>query len=91
MLYWKGRGSGQKESTTLLCLVAQAGDMDRACKHVVLGARAGCEKSLEKVKEGYMRGLVTKDEYERTLRACDEHQSEMKSDARDIAAASRVA
>lgn len=53
MLYWKGRGSGQKESTTLLCLVAQAGDMDRACKHVVLGARAGCEKSLEKVKEGY--------------------------------------
>lgn len=38
-----------------------------------------------------MRGLVTKDEYERTLRACDEHQSEMKSDARDIAAASRVA
>ena len=61
----------------------QAGNMDRAMKYFISAARAGHEKSLEGVKHGFKVGLVTKDEYETTLRAYHERQKEMKSDARD--------
>ena len=33
-------------------------------KHFIIAANAGYKKSLDKVKGGYMHGLVTKDEYQ---------------------------
>ena len=60
-----------------------AGNNDRAIKHFILAAKAGFKKSLDQVKEGYKRGMVTKDEYANTLRACQKIQDEMKSDDRD--------
>ena len=39
----------------------------------------------DKVKEGFMDGMVTKDEYANTLRAYQSRQDEMKSDDRDKA------
>ena len=60
----------------------QAGNYQRAHKHFIIEAKAGYNKSLDKVKLGFMDGLVSKDEYEQTLRAYHERQAEMKSDAR---------
>ena len=65
----------------------KAGNYQRAFNHFMLSARAGYSKGLEKVKQGFMTGLVvTKNEYENTLRAYHESQMETKSEARDTAA-----
>ena len=69
------------------CLEGQAGNHQRAFKHNMLSARAGCNKSLNTVKGGYMDGIVTKDEYANTLREYQKSQDEMKSEARDKALA----
>ena len=60
-----------------------AGNHKRAMKHLIIAARAGLKESLDNVKIGFMEGLVTKDEYASTLRACHERQKEMKSEQRD--------
>ena len=62
-----------------------AGNDQRAFKHYILAASAGHPESLAVVKEGFMKGHVTKDEYKSTLRAYHECQTEMKSEARDAA------
>ena len=68
------------------CMEGKAGNMDRAYKHMIIAARAGHTESLDKVKKGFMDGsIVTKDEYESTLRAYHESQTEMKSKAREAA------
>ena len=69
------------------CMDGQAGNHHRAFKHYILAAKAGEKKSLEAVKAGFMGGIVTKDEYANTMRAYQEIQDEMKSDARDKAEA----
>ena len=65
----------------------QAGNNQRAMKHFVLASKAGYTNALDKVKDGYMGGIVTKDEYANTLREYQTSQDETKSDARDKAAA----
>ena len=62
---------------------AEAGNLDRAFKHLILSARAGFTQSLEPVKIGFTHGDVTTDEYESTLRTYHKSQAEMKSEARD--------
>jgi len=69
----------------LACLEGYARNFDRAIKHCIIGARAGHEQSFETVKEAFIDGQVTKDEYANTLRAYHERQKEMKSDERDKA------
>jgi len=69
----------------------EAGNVQRAKKHMIIAARAGENDSLNCVKDGFTRGIITKDEYASTLRAYHERQKEMKSDARDKAALFRVA
>ena len=55
----------------------------------MIATRAGDETSLDNFKEMYNKhGLVTKDEYEKTLHAYHEQQKEMKSEEREDAAAS---
>ena len=48
------------------CMEGNAGSHHRAMKHFTLAARAGFKDSLDNVKKGFMRGLVTKDEYANT-------------------------
>ena len=67
------------------CEEFDAGNEHRAYKHFILSARAGCKMSLDAVKKGYKCGIVTKDEYANTLRACQQRHDEMKSDDRDKA------
>ena len=66
-----------------------AGNYQRAMKHYMLAASAGHKKSLDEVKEGYMEGDITKEEYASTLREYQKSQDEMKSEARDKARAIR--
>ena len=65
----------------------QTGNLQRAFRHLILAACTGYTHSLDAVKEGYMNGHVTKEEYANTLREYQKSQDEMKSEARDKAAA----
>ena len=71
------------------CVESRAGNNHRAFKHFIIAARAGNKLSLNTVKQGYMRGLVTKEEYANTLREYQKSQDETKSDARDKALTAR--
>ena len=64
----------------------KVGNHERTYKHMIIAARAGHPESLDSVKTGFMKGYVTKYEYESTLRAHHECQAEMKSETRDKAA-----
>ena len=70
----------------LACLEVHIGNERRALKHWIIAARAGDEKSLNAVKTGFMKGLVTKEQYASALRACHERQKELKNEERDMAA-----
>jgi TPR repeat protein len=63
-----------------------AGNMDRAAKHWMISAGAGYDKSLEAIQKGYVNGHVTKDDFEKALRAHKEAKDEMRSDQREEAA-----
>ena len=76
-------------SHNLGVIEAEAGNVHRAMKHVMISARAGCDTSLNNVKLGFKDGNVTKDEYANTLRAYQKRTDEMKSDMRDKALAAR--
>ena len=67
------------------CFEGETGNIQRAMKHLVLAARAGYGESLENVKQGFMNGYVTKDQYANTLREYQKSQYEVKSEARDKA------
>ena len=71
------------------CLEGNAGNHQRAYKHLLMSARAGDKLSLDMVKQGYMAGHITKEEYANTLRQYQMSQDEMKSEARDKALAAR--
>ena len=67
-------------------LEQQVGSYQRAMKHYKLAARAGLPESLDRIKDGFMEGVVSKGEFEQTLRTFHECQTEMKSELRDAAA-----
>ena len=69
------------------CLEEQAGNHEREYKHFILAACAGYKQSLDSVKFGYTQGHVVKEEYANTLREYQKSLDEMKSEARDKAAA----
>ena len=56
-------------------------------KHFILAAKAGYKLSLDELKEGFMDGMITKEEYANTLRAYQTRYDEMKSEDREKAQA----
>ena len=52
---------------------------------MIIAAKAGDKESLQYVQRGFKGGIVTKDEYESTLRAYQQRSDEMKNDMRDQA------
>ena len=68
----------------------QAGNMDRCLKHLIIAAKFGHRASLDKIMDMFAARLATKDDYEQSLRAYHERQLEIKSEARDKAAANRA-
>ena len=65
------------------CLEGKAGNFERAYKHFAISAKAGYERSLHAIKEGFQVGLVTKDQYTEALRGYQTSQAEMTSDCRE--------
>ena len=59
--------------------------MNRAMKHFIIAANLGYDDALEEVKKGFMKGCVSKEEYEAALRghqaAVDETKSEQRAEA----------
>ena len=75
---------GDVDARTILGYMEyRADNVERAVKHWILAAKAGHDLCLDKVKKGYMKGLVTKDDYANTVRSYHDRQKEMKSDTRE--------
>ena len=65
----------------------RVGKVHRATKHLMISASAGDDTSLKCVQSGYRDGIVSKDDFEKTLRAHQKSKDEMKSEWRDKAKA----
>jgi len=64
-----------------------AGNIDRALKNFMIAVGGGHSNSLNKIKELYLNGHATKDDYTTALRLYQEYLGEIKSVQRDKAAA----
>ena len=64
-----------------------AGNHDRALKHLMIAVTGGDNASLERIKWLYTNGHATKEDYSKALRAYQAYLKEIKSDERDKAAA----
>ena len=63
-----------------------AGNMNLALKHFIIAAGCGDNESLKAIREFYVNGDATKDDYARGLRAYQKYVDEIKSASRDEAA-----
>ena len=61
--------------------------MDRALKHYMIAVGSGYNKSLEMIKQMFMRGHATRDDYAKALKSYQANMVEMKSPQRNEAAA----
>ncbi|KAL7523371.1 hypothetical protein ACHAXR_000148, partial [Thalassiosira sp. AJA248-18] len=59
------------------------GNMNRAMKHFMISAAFGNDDSMEKIQSIFSEGYVTKDDFEKALRAHKEFKDEMQCDHRD--------
>ena len=66
-------------------LEQRAGNMSIALKHYMIAA--GYDESLKEIREFYINGHATKDDYAKALRAHQKYVDGIKSDQRDKAAA----
>jgi len=87
--YWELAAIGGEVNArhNLGCFEEVKGNMDRALKHWMIAVRDGEHVSLKKIKQCYIDGHATKDDYTKALRSYQEYLDEIKSDQRDEAAA----
>ena len=67
----------------------EAGNIERAIKHLIIAVRGGYNKSLEMIQKMYTNGHATKDDYTKALQLYQSYLLEIKSVHRDKAAAAR--
>ena len=67
---------------------ARTGNWDRALKHYMISAEGGHNDSVKVVQQLYKHGHATKDDYTKALLAYQKYLDEIRSEQRDIAAAS---
>ena len=67
------------------------GNTSRALKHLMISAGVGYDESLEAIRNFYVIGHATKDDFDRALRASKQAKDETKSNQRDVAAAAYAA
>jgi tetratricopeptide (TPR) repeat protein len=60
-----------------------SGRHDRAMKHYIIAAKAGYDDALEVVKQGFLKGYVSKEDYATALRGHQAAVDETKSQQRD--------
>ena len=68
------------------CVEKRANNMDTALKHFMIAVRGGKGDSLNKIKELYSNGHVTKEDYTKALLLYQTYLSEIKNKQRDEAA-----
>ena len=87
--YWEltAMGGDVEARHNLGALEGCTGIMDRALKHFMIAAGCGDTRSLENVKQMFIHGDATKDDYAKALRAYQANLVEIKSPQRDEAAA----
>ena len=61
------------------------GRFERAAKHYIIAAILGYDLALQGVKDLFVKGIVRKEDYAATLRACQTAVDETKSAERKIA------
>ncbi len=61
------------------------GSENRAYRHLIIAAKLGHDEALERVKEGFQRGYVSKDDYAAALRGHQAAVDAAKSQQRDAA------
>ena len=57
----------------------ESGNYDRAVKHYLIAAKMGHNRSVEKIKEMFMAGAATKEQYAEALRGYQDAVEGMKS------------
>jgi tetratricopeptide (TPR) repeat protein len=71
------------------CIEHKNGRMDRASKHFIISAKLGDNNALEEVKKYFLKGAVSKDDYEAALRGHQAAVDATKSAQRDEAEKAR--
>ena len=86
--YWElaAIGGGVMARYNLGIYEEMVGDMSRSLNHYMIAAECGYDKSLKKIREFYMNGHATKDDYANALRAHQSYMDGIKSAQRDEAA-----
>ncbi|EJK56180.1 hypothetical protein THAOC_23985 [Thalassiosira oceanica] len=69
------------------CVEGQKRNHDRAVRHFLISAKMGYKDSIEIIKEMFMAGVTTKEQYAEALRGYQDAVEEMKSHDRDEASA----
>ena len=87
--YWKlaAMGGDIEARYNLGGLEANAGNCDRALKHLMIATGCGYKTSLSAILEMFKAGHATKDDYTQALRTYQAYLDEIKSPQRDEAAA----
>ena len=87
--YWNVAAVGGHVNArcNLSYLENKVGNTHRALKHYMIAARGGHNASLKKIRELYMGGYATKDDFAQALRSHQEYVGEVRSVQRDQAAA----
>ena len=67
------------------CYEGNAGRHARAMRHFIIAANLGCDKALEAVKKGFVKGFVSKDDYASALRGHQAAVDATKSAQRELA------
>jgi len=79
---------GSVESRYCLgCVEEENGNVDRAVRHFLISAKLGLKQSLDKIKDLFSDGHATRAQYAEGLQGYQDAVEEMKSPARDEAAA----
>jgi TPR repeat protein len=79
-------GGSEEARYNLARLESGVGNVKRAVKHLMLGAEAGSDWCVDKIKDYFLAGICTKEEYAGAIRAHGACRDEMRSDSRDAAA-----
>ena len=72
-----------------ICLLAthemeNHGRFDRAVKHYIIAVTLGCDISLQRFKDFFVQGIVSKEQYAAALRAHQAAVDETKSAEREV-------
>eukprot|EP00986_Skeletonema_menzelii_P019387 scaffold27881_cov154-Skeletonema_menzelii.AAC.1 len=75
----------------LACLEGNRGRYERAAKHWVIASKLGCDRSLDRLKDSFKNGFISKDDFAAALRGHQAATDAMKSPKREAARAVKAA